>query len=96
MPIFVDDGITIEGPDSVALGTIASFQGFGKQPVFKDPAKVPRLELRDPAPTARAANRRLLGLADLAAAAGASPACSRCWRRRRACCSAVRARRSQR
>jgi len=61
VPIFVDDGITIEGPDTVERGKVASFQGFGRQPVFKDPAKVERLELRDPAPKARADGRRLAG-----------------------------------
>ncbi len=62
VPIFVDDGITIEGPEEVALGTVASFAGFGKQPVFKDTAKVPRLELRDPDPRPKAATRQLLGV----------------------------------
>ena len=50
VPIFVDNGITVEGPDRVAVGEKATFLGFGKQPVFNDPAKVERLELRDPAP----------------------------------------------
>ncbi|HEX6391402.1 MAG TPA: metallophosphoesterase, partial [Solirubrobacteraceae bacterium] len=36
VPILVENGITIEGPDRVAAGTVATFAGFGHQPVFKD------------------------------------------------------------
>ena len=50
VPIFVKDGITIEGPASVAGGRDVQFEAFGKQPVFNDPAKVEALELRDPDP----------------------------------------------
>ena len=50
VPIFVKDGIRIEGPDTVAGGSDVQFEAFGKQPVFKDPAKVEALELRDPDP----------------------------------------------
>ena len=50
VPIFVKDGIRIEGPDSVAGGNDVEFAAFGKQPVFNDPAKVEALELRDPDP----------------------------------------------
>jgi hypothetical protein len=36
----------------VAGGSDVQFEAFGKQPVFKDPAKVEALELRDPDPQA--------------------------------------------
>jgi hypothetical protein len=50
VPIFVPDGIRIEGPSQVARGETVKLEAFGKQPVFKDPAKVEALELRDPDP----------------------------------------------
>ena len=50
VPIFVKDGIRLEGPRTVRTGRQAQFEAFGKQPVFNDPAKVPDLELRDPDP----------------------------------------------
>jgi calcineurin-like phosphoesterase family protein len=50
VPIFVENGIRIEGPDGVAGGNDVQFEAFGKQPVFNDPAKVEALELRDPDP----------------------------------------------
>jgi hypothetical protein len=50
VPIFVKGGIRIEAPSSVARGKTVQFAAFGKQPVFKDPAKVEALELRDPDP----------------------------------------------
>ena len=50
VPIFVKDGIRLEGPTLVNPGRRAQFEAFGRQPVFKDPAKVPNLELRDPDP----------------------------------------------
>ena len=50
VPIFVEDGIRIEGPSTVAGGSDVQFEAFGKQPVFNDPAKVEALELRDPDP----------------------------------------------
>ncbi len=50
VPIFVKDGIRIEGPAEVTGGSDVQFEAFGKQPVFKDPAKVEALELRDPDP----------------------------------------------
>lgn len=50
VPIFVRDGIRLEGPEFVKTGRQAQYQAFGKQPVFNDPAKVPNLELRDPDP----------------------------------------------
>lgn len=51
VPIFVENGITIESPPArLARGERHTFQAFGKQPVFKDPAKVERLALRDPNP----------------------------------------------
>jgi hypothetical protein len=52
VPVFVPDGIRIEGPASVARGMEARFEAFGRQPVFNDPAKVEALELRDPDPKA--------------------------------------------
>ena len=52
VPIFVEDGIRIEGPGTVARGKDVRLEGFGKQPVFNDPAKVEALELRDPDPQA--------------------------------------------
>jgi hypothetical protein len=52
VPIFVKDGIRIEGPGRVAGGSDVQFEAFGKQPVFNDPAKVEALELRDPDPQA--------------------------------------------
>jgi hypothetical protein len=56
VPVFVEDGIRIEGPDSVAGGNDVEFAAFGKQPVFNDPAKVEALELRDPDPQVRSAS----------------------------------------
>lgn len=56
IPIFVKDGIRIEGPDTLARGLVGRWLGFGRQPVFNDPAKVERLELRDPDPIPREAS----------------------------------------
>jgi hypothetical protein len=56
VPIFVEDGIRIEGPDSVAGGNDVEFAAFGKQPVFNGPAKVEALELRDPDPQVKSSN----------------------------------------
>ncbi len=50
VPIFVENGITVEGPDRVDRADVATFRAFGRQPVFNDPAKVERLELADPDP----------------------------------------------
>jgi hypothetical protein len=50
VPIFVEDGIRIEGPETVRGGSDVQFEAFGKQPVFNDSAKVDGLELRDPDP----------------------------------------------
>ena len=50
VPIFVPDGIRIEGADRVPQGERLHLEAFGAQPVFNDPAKVPALELRDPQP----------------------------------------------
>jgi len=50
VPIFVPDGIRIQGVGSVRPGKPVRFEAFGRQPVFKDPAKVEALELRDPDP----------------------------------------------
>jgi hypothetical protein len=52
VPIFIENGITIAGPDTVQRGQTGRFEAFGRQPVFNDPAKVQHLELRDPSPTA--------------------------------------------
>jgi hypothetical protein len=53
VPIFVRNGIEIEGPRTLRRGSAFTFEAFGRQPVFNDPAKVPALELRDPEPTPR-------------------------------------------
>ena len=50
VPIFVKDGIRLEGPPTLNPGRRGQFEAFGRQPVFNDPAKVPNLELRDPEP----------------------------------------------
>ena len=50
VPIFVPGSLKVNGPASMTLGASAQFEGFGMQPVFKDSAKVPALELRDPDP----------------------------------------------
>lgn len=50
VPIFVKNGIRIEGPWRLARGERATWAAFGRQPVFHDPAKVERFELRDPDP----------------------------------------------
>jgi hypothetical protein len=50
VPIFVPGSLKVNGPASVAVGGTAQFEGFGTQPVYNDPAKVPALELRDPDP----------------------------------------------
>lgn len=59
VPVFVDGGITVAGPRTVARGTSASFTATGRQPVFNDPAKVEALELRAPAPVPPRAFRGL-------------------------------------
>jgi hypothetical protein len=53
VPIFVHGGIEIAGPATVQQGSRRTFEAFGRQPVFNDPAKVPALELRDPDPIPR-------------------------------------------
>jgi len=60
VPIFVENGIRIAGPDKVERGQTGRFEAFGRQPVFNDPAKVEHLELRDPSPT-RPGSSGLLG-----------------------------------
>jgi hypothetical protein len=50
VPIFVPGSLRVNGPGSVKRGDSAQFEGFGAQPVYNDPAKVPALELRDPDP----------------------------------------------
>lgn len=60
VPVFVPDGLTLSGPDRLAAGEQAHFTAAGRQPVFKDPAKVEALELRDPDPV-RPASRSFLG-----------------------------------
>ncbi|MBA3358410.1 MAG: metallophosphoesterase [Thermoleophilaceae bacterium] len=50
VPIFVPEGIRIQGARSVRPGKGVRFEAFGRQPVFNDPAKVEALELRDPDP----------------------------------------------
>ncbi len=53
VPIFVDGEITIAGAKEVAPGERRTFEAFGQQPVFNDPAMVPALELCDPDPVPR-------------------------------------------
>ena len=63
VPIFVKDGIRIEGPASIARGKDLQLEAFGRQPVFNDPAKVEALELRDPDPRSSSSLLCELGLA---------------------------------
>jgi len=65
VPIFVKDGITVRGTRRLERGKTARFEAFGRQPVFKDPAKVDALELRDPNP-----RRRSGGTSAVASATG--------------------------
>ena len=62
VPIFVPNGISIKGPDSLAAGQTADFSATGNQP-FKISRKV-ELELRDPDPVPRAAEGSLAGLGE--------------------------------
>ncbi len=55
VPIFVAGGIEITGAREVQQGEQRTFEAFGRQPVFNDPAAVPALELRDPNPIPRSA-----------------------------------------
>jgi hypothetical protein len=57
VPIFVRRGIKITGDRRLVAGSRRTFEAFGRQPVFNDPAQVPALELRDPDPTPRLAQR---------------------------------------
>ena len=61
VPIFVKDGIRLEGPGTLNPGRQGQFEAFGRQPVFKDPAQVPSLELRDPDPRPPASSSGLGG-----------------------------------
>jgi hypothetical protein len=70
VPIFVNGGIRIEGPTELERGDRATFEAFGRQPVFNDPAKVEALELRDPAPTPRPGGGAMTWVGDLAPWAG--------------------------
>lgn len=65
VPIFVPDGIRIEGPDRLPRGERLHLEAFGTQPVFNDPAQVPSLELRDPNPR-RAEGSQASGVAEVA------------------------------
>ena len=63
VPIFVPDGIRLEGPDRLAPQVEARFSAFGRQPTFRDTAKVLALELRNPDPRAKPRSAAaLLGL----------------------------------
>ena len=53
VPIFVRKGIEISGSRRLQQKEKRTFEAFGRQPVFNDPAKVPALELRDPDPIPR-------------------------------------------
>ena len=50
VPIFVPNSIRIASGKTLARGRSRTFEAFGRQPVFHDPAKVEMLELRDPDP----------------------------------------------
>ena len=50
VPIFVKDGIRLDGPGRLLIGADGHYEAFGSQPVFNDDAKVTGLELRDPDP----------------------------------------------
>jgi hypothetical protein len=65
VPIFVPNGIRVEGPDTVQPSQEAAFSAFGKQPVFKDTAKVEALELRDPDPKAPSSGGFVAGFPDV-------------------------------
>lgn len=69
VPIFVGGGIEISGPDTLQRGARSTFEAFGRQPVFNDPAQVPALELRDPDPVPRSGSAAAL-IGDLAKWAG--------------------------
>ena len=58
VPIFVRKGIKISSARRMPVGTKRTFEAFGRQPVFVDPAKVEALELRDPNPTPRLGARQ--------------------------------------
>jgi hypothetical protein len=50
VPVFVPDGITVRGPETVALQEAAQFRATGRQPTEEGPA-VEALALQDPNPT---------------------------------------------
>lgn len=50
VPIFVPGAIKILSDTKLERGQKQTFEAFGRQPVFNDPAKVRMLELRDPDP----------------------------------------------
>jgi hypothetical protein len=61
VPIFVENGIALRGPERLAQGESAGFEAFGRQPVFNDTAKVEALELRDPDPVPKQGGGLQLG-----------------------------------
>ena len=70
MPIFVKDGIRLDGPGYLLIGADAHYEAFGKQPVFNDEAKVTGLELRDPDPIRPASSAGLGSVGDFVRGGG--------------------------
>ena len=70
VPIFVKDGIRLDGPGYLVQGAAAHYEAFGKQPVFNDSAKVTGLELRDPDPVRPASSSGLGSVGDFVRGGG--------------------------
>jgi len=70
VPIFVKDGIRLDGPGYLVRGASARYEAFGAQPVFNDEAKVTGLELRDPDPIRPASSSGLGSVGDFVRGGG--------------------------
>ena len=70
VPIFVKDGIRLDGPGHLLIGADAKYEAFGAQPVFNDEAKVRGLELRDPDPIRPASSSGLGSVGDFVRGGG--------------------------
>ena len=70
VPIFVKDGIRLDGPGYLLIGADAKYEAFGTQPVFNDEAKVTGLELRDPDPIRPASSSGLGSVGDFVRGGG--------------------------
>ena len=70
VPIFVRDGIRLDGPGYLLIGADAKYEAFGNQPVFNDEAKVRGLELRDPDPIRPARSAGLGSVGDFVRGGG--------------------------